>query len=86
MLILFPALSLAAPPAEPDTVEVIEEGKRFRYKKRQEIEFEGVRVDGRTDGPDVILLPEQPRPVFPSFVVLRENWDTEQRWSIDEIQ
>lgn len=56
------------------------------YKKRTEIDFEAVDVEGQIKKPPGALLQEKNRALFNPLVHIRETFTSEMTQSINEIQ
>ncbi len=71
----------------PDLDELPEEGSTpVVYERVTEHTFDGVKVDGTVVRPDGIVTIERRRAVFASFIVLRQDFDTELAQSVTEVQ
>ena len=64
-----------------------EEGERkIQYKKRTEIDFEGVEVAGELVKPQGALLLDRKRANFNPLIKLREDFNEEMEQSVDQIK
>ena len=73
MLIILSTLLLAE---EPKVV----------YKKRTEIDFEAVDVEGTLKKPNQALIMENNRAIFNPLVQIRNSWNVEMIGSVKDIQ
>jgi hypothetical protein len=63
----------------PETVEV-------RYRQREEIDFDGVSIDGTLVGPEVELIGERARGRFNPLITLRTSFASEMVGSLDAVK
>jgi len=56
------------------------------YKKRTEIDFEGVEIDGQLVKPSGMLITEKNKPKFNPLIKLRQDFNPEMSMSINEIK
>ena len=81
-LLSLASLSRAAPPKDDPAPRE----RPVRYREREEIDFEGLAIEGELVKPQGILVGERPTPVFAPMIVLRRDWNLEMQISLDEIE
>lgn len=75
------AVAHAAPP-EIDA----ESGRPIKYLERQELELEGVELEGELLRPQVQILSARRALTFPPMLQLREHWNEEMTQSVDQVK
>ena len=76
MILLFLTLTALAEDPEPTII----------YKKKTEIDFEAVDVEGNLKKPQGSLISERKEIFFNPLVQIREHWSAEMTQSINDIQ
>ena len=66
--------------------DVDENGNIITYKKKTEIDFEGVEVEGELVKPQGALLLERKKASFNPLIRLRENFNLEMNQSVNQIK
>jgi len=73
--------------AQPDTERQRSKERQEIFKKVTEHNFEdGLRLQGKVVGPDGQDIIEYPRPTFNPLILLRQDFRTEMRRSVDEVK
>jgi hypothetical protein len=84
LLLVLGGIFVAAPAfAQEDDAA---EGRAIKYKEREEIDFEGVDVQGELVKPAGQLLMDAKKIQFNPLIRLRENFDVEMKQSVDEVK
>ena len=83
-LVTLIVFSLFATPAFAQDVD--EDGNIITYKKKTEIDFEGVEVEGELVKPQGALLLERKKASFNPLIQLRENFNIEMNQSVNQIK
>jgi len=78
LLLLFSVTASAEPPAS--------EERQITYKKRTEIDFEGVEIQGALVRPQGALILDRKAGTFHPLIELRSDFDDEINKSIDFIK
>ena len=81
-LLLLPVFSTAA--LAQDDLDT--ETREVKYKERTEIDFDGVDVTGELVKPQGQLLLDRRKADFNPLIKLRENFNTEMKQSVDEVE
>ena len=63
-----------------------ETGKKIRYRKRTELDFETLNLEATIQKPSGVLHNEPPRPIFNPLIRLRDEWNDEMRSSLDAVK
>ncbi|MDP6932028.1 MAG: hypothetical protein QGG40_03890 [Myxococcota bacterium] len=63
-----------------------QDDRKVVYKKRTEIDFEGVEVAGELVKPQGALLLDRKRASFNPLIRLRTDFDEEMAQSVDEVK
>lgn len=72
--------------AQSDDESPGEEGTNVRYKKRTEIDFEDVSVDGELKKPHGAYLLDKRQSSFNPLIRLKENFNEEMVDSVNQIR
>ena len=56
------------------------------YKKKTEIDFESVEIEGKIKKPPGAFVKEKEKAIFNPLVQIRENWSYEMSLSVNDIQ
>jgi hypothetical protein len=75
-------LTATVPAFAQETVD----GKKVVYKKRTEIDFEGVSVNGELVKPQGALLLDRKRADFNPLIKLRQDFNDEMDKSVDQVK
>ena len=75
-MILFLSLTIALAQEEPKVI----------YKKKTEIDFEALEIEGELVKPEGALVLERKRAVFNPLIKLRQDFAPEMKESIKDIQ
>ena len=65
---------------------LLAEEPKVVYKKRTEIDFEAVDVEGTLKKPNQALIMENDRAIFNPLVQIRNSWHVEMIGSVEDIQ
>jgi hypothetical protein len=80
-----PALAQDTPPADT-TAGTDDSGQKVLYKKKTEIDFEGLDVNGELVKPSGMLLLDRKRASFNPLIKIRSDFNEEMAASVDEIK
>ncbi len=78
-----PAAALAQDDTTPGTDD---SGQKVLYKKKTEIDFEGLDVSGELVKPSGMLLLDRKRAAFNPLIKIRSDFNEEMAASVDEIK
>ena len=81
-LVLAPSFAYAQDDEEVDPAS----GRKIQYKKRTEIDFEGVDVAGELVKPQGALLLDRKKGSFNPLIKLRENFNEEMDQSVNYVK
>ena len=85
-LSLFVALILSAFLAAPALAQDDESSANVRYKKKTEIDFEDVSVDGELKKPHGAYLLDKRQSSFNPLIRLKENFNEEMVNSVNQVR
>ena len=85
-LSLFVALILSAFVAAPALAQDGEDTANVRYKKKTEIDFEDVSVDGELKKPHGAYLLDKRQSSFNPLIRLKENFNEEMVNSVNQVR
>ena len=81
-MILFVLLNIA----HADDRYVEEKEPTVIYKKKTEIDFEGVEIEGQFKKPTGAMVSEHKSAIFNSLIQIREEWNQEMMNSVNQIE
>ena len=79
-------LSAAAFAQDETTPGTDDSGQKVLYKKKTEIDFEGLDVSGELVKPSGMLLLDRKRAAFNPLIKIRSDFNEEMAASVDEIK
>lgn len=72
--------------ASPALAQDEDDSRRVQYKQRTEIDFDAVDVSGELVKPSNNLVADRRKASFNPLIQLRQDFNDEMKWSVNEVQ